>query len=353
MSATVGRHEVGAGWDELVARSPHAWLWHLEAYIDAAATWPRRDDVSFAVRDASGRVEAVVPLLRVSRKVGATSIAHLESHGGAVLAPELGARARRSVMETIEDRVSQLGRDARATHVDVALAPLAPALRNGDVRVNPLLELGYENTLTQTWLVDLAPSMEEIRAAYSTRTRRELRAFETTGMNVREGTGPRAAEAYYALHVETYERTGAVPHPAAYFEAIFRDFVPRGLARVLFAEVGGRVVAAQNTALYKRGALYWTGASANERGKGVNRALFDLQIAHAQASGFEAYETGEAFPGSSDRKLAGLSEFKGGFGGQLQPFFRGRRVLRPLAQLGRDVVRTASDQLRRHRERRS
>jgi hypothetical protein len=351
VSETVGRHDVGGAWDDLVERSPHAWLWHLGAYIDAAVTWPRREDVSFAVKDASGRVEAVVPLLRVSRKVGATSVAHLESHGGAVLAPELGARARRSVMDTVEDQISRVGRMARATHVDVALSPLAPALRNGDVRVNPLLELGYENTLTQTWIVDLAPTMEEIRAAYNTRTRRELRAFENTGMQVREASGPAAAEAYYALHVETYERTGAVPHPPSYFEAIFRDFVPRGLARVLFAEIDGRVVAAQNTALYKGGALYWTGASSNDRGKGANRALFDLQISHARASGFEVYEAGEAFPGSSDRKLAGLSEFKGGFGGQLQPFFRGRRVLRPFAALGRDVVRTASDQLRRRRGR--
>ena len=100
---------------------------------------------------------------------------------------------------------------------------------------------------------------------------------------MREAAGTKDLDIYYKLHLETYHRTGARPHPFDYFQAIFEKFQPAGLARILFAERQGKVVAAQNTGLYKAGAFYWTGASISEKEGGENRLLLDAQIMAARA----------------------------------------------------------------------
>ena len=92
---------------------------------------------------------------------------------------------------------------------------------------------------------------------------------------------------------------------------------------LVFGERGGEVVAAQNTGLYKRGAIYWTGASISEKEGGENRLLFDAQIMAAREDGCLRYETGQAFVNSADSKEAGLSRFKRSFGAELFPFYRG------------------------------
>src|SRR5262249_11457463 len=81
--------------------------------------------------------------------------------------------------------------------------------------------------------------------------------------------------------------------------------------------------AAQNTALYKGGALYWTGASRSDKEAGDNRVLMDAQIMAARGSGCAHYETGEAFLYPHTPKERGLSHFQRSFGGELAPYYRG------------------------------
>jgi lipid II:glycine glycyltransferase (peptidoglycan interpeptide bridge formation enzyme) len=150
-----------------------------------------------------------------------------------------------------------------------------------------------------------------------------LRKASQFDIRLREAAGPKDIDIYYRLHLETYSRTAAKPHPLEYFQAIFEKFQPRGLARILFAERRGDVVAAQNTGRYKAGAVYWTGASISEKEGGENRLLFDAQIMAARDDGCARYETGQAFVNSTDAKELGLSRFKRSFGAEMHPFYRG------------------------------
>ena len=267
------------------------------------------------------------------------------SLGGPAWAGNLPAKMRAEAMSRLRDYVLNIIVENNAVAMEAQIAPLTPSLCGVlAAKINPLIPAGFANTQTETWMVDLSGSEAEIRGRYSELTRRELRKASQGDMRLRDAAGPNDLNLYYRLHLETYDRTGAKPHPFGYFQAIFERFQPRGLARIVFAERRGSVVAAQNTGRYKKGAIYWTGASISEKEGGENRLLFDAQITAARADGCTRYETGQAFVNSNDAKESGLSRFKRSFGAEMYPYYRGilhspRRSFRLLAGV-RDMLKT-------------
>jgi Acetyltransferase (GNAT) domain len=312
-------------WDAFVEASDEAWLWHRVDLIEALALWPGYQDLSFSLLDMEGRLLAVMPLHRIALRIGGiVRLVRLASLGGPACAANLSAAQRAKVLSELRDHLLRLLAEHNALAVEAQIAPLTPSLVGpAPPKVNPLIHVGFHNTQAETWIVDLTKTPEEIRRRYSESSRQELRKASRSEIRVREAMGPKDLENYYRLHLETYARTGAKPHPVAYFQAIFEKFVPRGLARILLAERSGKVVAAQNTGLYKAGAIYWTGASASQRDSGENRLLLDAQIMAARDSGFTRYETGQAFVNSRDAKERGLSHFKRSFGAEMHSFYKG------------------------------
>lgn len=339
----VDRRDVGReAWDAFVCASPDAWLWHRYALADALGGWPGSADISFGVR-AEGRLVAVVPLRRIEyRRLRLLHVCDVESLGGPALSEGIGRRlAERVRSEALAE--AERRADGRLLEVRVALSPLSPALRGADApRVNPLLQLGLQNTLTQTWIVDLRVDRDALWAGLEGRTRTAIRKAEREGIAIRPATTDRAdLLAYEALHAETCARTGAQRHPRTYFEAIWRDFLPEGLARVFFAMKEGHVIAARNFGVFKGGALAWTAAGTTEAGPlGANALLQWEAMCRLADEGIEWSETGEAFPGTADPKQQGLSGFKQSFGGELRPFYRGRLDLRPALLRRLDALRS-------------
>lgn len=311
-------------WDNAVAGSDDAWLWHLSDLIDATSTWPGTRDISFAVADDDGSPLAIMPLQMIGTSRGVSG-RRLFSLGGCALRSGLEEKLRRSVLDRVVEELDRLLRVEQAEEVEVRLSPLTPRLWSPPPGSSPLGLMGYEDRSVKSWVVDLTPPLDAIRRNYSKGSRSDLRKAERDDVRVREAAGSKDLEIYYRLHLETYRRTGVPPHPFVYFQKVFEVFVPRGRARVLFAERNGRAVAAQNTALFKKGGWYWTGASVTEKGGGENRLLTHAQIAAAKAAGAARYDMGEAFPDTADPKEAGLSRFKGSFGGVLAAYPIGTR----------------------------
>ena len=313
-------------WNAAVERSPQAWLWHLHDLPGALATWETRRDLSFALFD-KGIIVALVPLQAIIlKKVGPFVIRRLESFGG-IAGPEdsvsEGTRTR-----AVEE-IRKIALEEKAVYVDFVLSPLAPSYRGpGGPRVNPLLEIGCENTLSQTWLVDLSEDEDIIWKGISKRTREYIRRAEATGVVVELGGDERSLDSYYELHLQTYRRTGVVPHPIEYFKTIWERFVPEGHSRILLAVIDGKVEAGLNVAVYKGAGCYWTGAS-SPAGQ-TFRANHFLQwqaMRWLKSSGARWYETGEAHFGTAANKYRGISNFKQKFGGMLVPFYKGRLPL--------------------------
>ncbi len=333
-------------WERLVEGSGETWLWHLADMVDGFAAWPGFEDLSFGVHDEQGRLAAIVPLYLTARRIrGIVTHRYMESIGGPACAAGTSASQRKKLLAAVREHLVRLLEEHDAECVDVKISALAPFLRGPQApRVNPLVEAGFANTQTETWVVDLAPSPEAIRAAYLDGTKYELKRERREPYGVREAAGARDLEIFYALHCETCSRSGREPNPLDYFRRLFEQIVPVGRARIVFFERKGRVMAAQTTALYKGGAYYWHGPSVSDKSGGENRVLCDDQILHARAQGCALYETGDAAFDARDTKQLGLSNYKRSFGGKLVPHYSSRvsspRLKFRVMRAARDLLRT-------------
>lgn len=324
----VARNQISSElWDGFCDAADQAWLWHRHAFQDVLCTWPGRRDISFTVQEASGhqRLLALVPLHRIERRVGVLPpFGLLDSFGGPALANGLSGKGREKLLDFIAQRLKAIA-DKRCVQIRLALAPMAPAWRGDNApRVNPLVFLGCRSTSGQSWVVDLRPGIAAIWDKLEGRARTAIRKAEKTGVTIRLANQPGDLDHYYRLHLETCLRTGVKPHPKAYFESIWGRMQAAGLVRIFIAELDGEVIAAQNFAVYKKAAVYWTGAaSARGLSSGANALLQWHAMQWMCQSGFDWYETGEAFPAAQYGKRKGLNDFKKAFGGELYPYHRG------------------------------
>jgi hypothetical protein len=314
-------------WDALADASDEAWLWHRYDLQDALETWPGSTDESFAVIDSeSGQAVALFPLRRITKRLARIWPLHiLESLGGIAVRKDTTEKRRRAILEAAKTWMRARIGKGNCLEARISLPAMAPAWRGTNCpRINPLLAFGCDNTLSQTWVVDLASGEDAIWKGMKGRARTAVRKAEKAGLNVREATSV-DLPLYYRLHQETCRRTGAAAHPEAYFGAIWRRFLAHGLARVWIAELNGEPVAAENFGVYKSAAIYWTGA-ASAKGLEVeaNSLLQWKAMQWMMQNGIEWYETGEAFPHANSGKAKGLSDFKKAFGGSLYPYFKGR-----------------------------
>lgn len=321
-SRIVSRVSIDADiWNSLVDRSDEGWFFHRYEFQEALATWPTYEDLSFAIV-SDGSPNEILALQPCHARGGEV----LESFGGVVFNPKLGPRQRREVARIAHDGLVDCARRASLRRLEVRLSPLSPSLVGSSCpRINPLVFQGFDNRPSQTYLIDLNCSEEELWARLYPDCRTHIRKAESEGCSVRLAT-PTATDLnrYYDLHCETYLRTGVHPHPKEYFSAIWQYFVKNGLAVVFFAEHNGEVIAADNEIFYKLGMSGWTAAGNTKAARlGANNLLHWRAIQWAHANGGLWYESGEAFPGAREGKSKGLNDFKRSFGGDLYPIYRG------------------------------
>jgi len=326
-------------WDDFIDNSDEAWLWHRYDLIDALSTWRGRSDLSFVLFDSNfGKdIIAAVPLYLISGFLkGVIPWKQLESTGAAAFHNCLSPKKKKEGFKAIRHYLIELAQKNKAVSVELSCSPMAPAYRKEYFpRVNPLLMMGCENSLTQTYILDLQQGINSIWSNMETRARTAVKKGEKLGVKVRESTHTdEALDLYYALHCETYQRTGARPHPKAYFESIWKNFLVKGYSLIFFAEKDGEVIAAENFGIYKNAGIYWTGA-ANQQGLAMsaNSVLQWHAIQWMISHQIQFYEIGEAFPNVLEGKQKGLSDFKKSFGGDLYPYYRGRITISPLFTL--------------------
>lgn len=347
----ISRVDVGKeNWDSFVDSSDEAWLLHLYDLQNALSTWSVRSDISFAIADDnSGKgIVAVVPLHLIEGQLFKfLSYNILDSPGGPACSNVLSKKHKKRVLEYISRILIEYANRYNAREINLSLSPMAPIYR-GDrcPRVNPLLKMGFENTLTQTWIIKIGLGKDAIWNKMEGRARTAIRKAEKFDIKIRLADKTGDIDKYYQLHCETYRRNNIKPHPKAYFESIFKNFFFKGLSRILFAEYNGEVIAAENFGIYKNAAIYWTGAASDislslEGNSLIQWKLIQLMI----EEGLEWYETGEAFPNIKDGKLKGLNDFKRSFGGELYPYYKGKLDTRSKKHIFLDVLREIKNML--------
>lgn len=199
--------------------------------------------------------------------------------------------------------------------VEPAASPGAGAVKVRDVQPG------------QTLIVDLAPEREAIMAAMHEKWRYNIRLAERKGVRVYVAgeRDPGALEVFWGLLEETTERDKFRAHDKEYYRSMLealagdpaKDGGMRPVARLVFAEHDGRVLAANLMVYFGGTATYLHGASSRAR-----RELMAPQLLHwtamldAKAWGYRAYDFwGVAPEGAENHPWAGVTRFKRGFGG--------------------------------------
>jgi len=179
----------------------------------------------------------------------------------------------------------------------------------------------------RTLVVDLSGSEEAILAAMKPKTRYNIRLAARKGVRVREGTEADLS-IFHRLMAATSARDRFGVRAPAYYERVFRLFVPRGWARLFLAEVEEEPVAAVMAFALGRRAWYFYGASSDvHREKMPNYLLQWEAMRWARSLGCAEYdlwgvpdEERERLEAEFTRRqdgLWGVYRFKRGFGGRL------------------------------------
>lgn len=323
-------------WDEFVDQNDSAWFWHTSSFQDA---WPYGMNLSFAILNSKDEIlleqslylecknnlmsEVVSKIPYIKRRKNS-----LKSIGGIAWKDGLTEKQIRQLQKFYKDTIDGVIIKYNVKHFDYSIqATLAKSyFPNVCPLVNPLIFYGFCNAISQAYIIDLNNSLDDIYHGFQ-QTKRNLinRCKKAENIKVVEAKSCESdLEQYYQLHVQTYRRTGAQPHPRKYFQHIFFKVLKRNMCRIVFLYKDDKLVAAQNTLMFKDVALYWTGASLDDRGEGENRLLMFNQIAKAKELGLKYYEVGEAFPNVRSGKLKGLNDYKKSFGGIVHPIFAGK-----------------------------
>ena len=334
-------------WNAFVTECDEAWFWHHSDFQNA---WPYGENVSFCIKNKNNEIVLMQSLVfsgtirqkkygwhrwhRIIPYYGKykhtnrfTSVGSFARKTGLSKKEERKLREfYLSVMQSLVDEY-QIGSFSYSIH-----ATLPPAYWPSVCPlVNPMIFYGYRNKMSQAYIIDLCASEDEIFRDYSQTCRNLIhRCKKDPEIRIVEAQPTQEdLDKYYSLHVETYHRTGATPHPKKYFESIFFNVLKNGICHILFLYRGDTLVVAHNTLLFKDAAYYWTGASITQKGDGETRLLMHEQILYAKKMGCRYFEVGECFPNVLEGKHKGLNDFKKSFGGSIHPIFSGEFVIPP------------------------
>lgn len=328
-------------WETFVGASDTAWMWHRHDLIRGfSAMWG--ENHSFLLQHGpSGRVLAVLPLyLRRGRALGALINWPVgECLGGIAYDNSLPDKTKAKVALCISGEINRIMKREGAGELWIRCASLAPAYQSPEPKVSPLLDMGFPNASGHRWTLNLQPDLDSIWNSIQGRT--DVRKAEKEGITIREGR-QEDLNLYYRLHSETYSRSDMPPHSRAYFEVIFNELLPKGIAMPLFAEKDGSVLAVQNFAMYKGAGLYWTGASSEEGKRSCAGALIQWRaIEIMKERKFKVYESGEAFPGpKTGGKTSHLSDFKRKFSSELSLYFKSHVIYKKTGYHLRELAKT-------------
>lgn len=336
--------EIGAPrWDEVVAASPDGWAFSTSVWrrlILDVREWAL-EDLSFA----ACKGQRILGLMPLQYRAPTRSIASTGwGASGPVIARNVPRDERERVVSVLLKHADALGHQRGAQVFELAVTPVTRSALHAPWGVNPFVIHGFEDTSTQSRVVDLRQSVEALWSGLSHNARQMIRKAEKAGYRAERADWAERADDYYRVHVETYHRTGVPPHPQRYFEGIGRQLAACGFA-VLWAGVApdGRLVAFHNDSRFQGASSYFTGCSETDHlDSGVNYLLFWAAMVGAKQDGCEWYEVGEVFPAARDGKSRGLTVFKSKFGGELHRSFKARRMLEVAAPEPAAEVTTAA-----------
>jgi len=178
-------------------------------------------------------------------------------------------------------------------------------------------QIQFSNTV----LIDLSPSAEDLLARMKQKTRYNIRLAERKGVTLRTGT-TKDLKMLYEMYAETSIRDGFVIRDEAYYKTVWQTFManvqlPR--AELLISEVNAEPVAAIFLFYFAGRAYYVYGMSRNLHREKMPTYLLQWEaIKRAKANGCDVYDlwgAPDVFDGSDS--MWNVYRFKEGLGGNV------------------------------------
>jgi len=160
---------------------------------------------------------------------------------------------------------------------------------------------------SQTLLLDLSKSEDELLADMHPKTRYNIRLAAKKGVKVVDINHEKFC-VFYDLLVDTYRRKGIKTHSREYYQKLMHN----NLVKLIFAEHEGKILCANMMIAYGDTMTYLHGGSAHDDKNIMAPQLLQWEaIKMAKAQGFKYYD----FWGIGEKKWPGVTRFKKGFGG--------------------------------------
>jgi len=211
--------------------------------------------------------------------------------------------------------IIDLGRETNAMYVKID----PPAGSPDDAQTWQDFEPGTALQPRHTLMLNLTPTTETLLANMHQKTRYNIRVAEKRGVKIRWSVADEDFDHYIKLQQSMAARQGIRLHPERYYRTMFEVLRTHGKSELGIAELHGQPLAI-NEVVTHAGIAVFTHGGSSDLHKDV-MAPYLLQwgtIERAKQRGLGWYDfRGIAPDDDPHHKLAGVTRFKRGFGGEL------------------------------------
>lgn len=355
----VSRHNVGEpAWNQCVAASREAWLFHDWAWIEIERTFFAASEHSFALEEG-GVIVGVNPLYLAgpAQGMGDEHLLHCGVHRHATLAlkdaldPSTAKAARSAAMR----HIIEFAREKDVDRIHFGLQTAAPAFHADKRAEVPFFarDYGFQvgisfgpygispcpglTTLAADQVVMLDSDEAVLFQGLDESCRRAVRRAQKAQLNWTIGSALEGLDTYLALAARSATRTGEALPPADYYRAICRAFDGQGRVRIAFSRQGDTPVAALLVLIDKASINYLAGVSEPAALETrCNDHIHWGMIAWGRQVGHHIYRLGPSFPEvPREWPIARVSAFKTKFGARSIPLVYASLYRRPEKYLAR------------------
>jgi len=214
-------------------------------------------------------------------------------------------------------RVAEITNELFKTIKELAAEEGAMFLRFEPINEFQIVNYNYPISKTvdvqpsQTLILNLTKSEDEILQAMHQKTRYNIRLAEKKGVKITEA-GAERFEEFWQLLTSTGDRDDFNLHGRSYYQAMLK--MDNSFIKLLFAEYQGKPLAGNLVVFFGDTATYIHGGSSNDNREVMAPYAMQWQtIKLAKRLGYKYYD----FHGIDEAKWPGVTRFKMGFNGQV------------------------------------
>jgi hypothetical protein len=350
--ALIARQE----WDDLVATSDDAWLYHTTRAIEWHCLPEAISNHSFGVFDQAGRLCAAMPLYLIStddqrfrvynfcvrvanyvanrafskRPFSRRKVTFLASDpevfAGPIFRNEFSTKSRARLLRSILGHIDSAAERFKADRLEIRLsepaANLQPVARPP---VNPMWLAGVGQPYTYpprlTAFVDLSGSTDVIWKQLDEDCRAAINKARRSGIEF-VASDRKNVERFHAIHAVSWDRTLGHHQPLDRFANMFKFLDAEDNVHCLFSVLGSRDLAAVLIHTHKGAAFYFSGGS-HEDAKltSANNFLLYQAMLWAKDRGCGTFVVGIFDAHCVDKKSFTVGQYKAQFSSTHLPTF--------------------------------